>query len=141
MGKKRASPGADIEKSPLQDVELSDEDAHKLQSIQRDIARTELVLGQSTKNLSIEASTETIRPHAERRAQEMLAGVYERRRAITKAIPKFWAVALMNNQLVSMHAQHQTDQSALSYLEDLWVARDAKEPRCYTIEFVSVHCL
>lgn len=44
-GTKRASPGADEEKNPLQNVELSDEDARKLQTIQRDLARVELVLG------------------------------------------------------------------------------------------------
>lgn len=42
----------------------------------------------------------------------------------------------MNNGLLSFHAQHNIDQIALSYLEDLWVTRDPKEPRCYTIEFV-----
>lgn len=45
-GTKRASPGAEAEKNPLQDVELSDEDAKKLQQLQHDIARAELVLGQ-----------------------------------------------------------------------------------------------
>ena len=44
-GVKRASPGADIEKNPLGDVELSDEDAIKLQSVQKDVARVELALG------------------------------------------------------------------------------------------------
>lgn len=44
-GKKRASPGADVEKNPLA-VELSDEDARKLQVVQKDIARTELLLGE-----------------------------------------------------------------------------------------------
>ena len=44
-GVKRASPGADVEKNPLGDVELSDEDAVKLQGIQKDIARVELALG------------------------------------------------------------------------------------------------
>lgn len=43
-GVKRAS-GADEEKNPLGDVELSDEDAQKLQVVQKDIARAELVLG------------------------------------------------------------------------------------------------
>jgi template-activating factor I len=42
---KRASPGANTEKSPLSDVELSDENAQKLQVVQKDIARLELVLG------------------------------------------------------------------------------------------------
>lgn len=44
-GIKRASPGAEEEKNPLGDVELSDEDAQKLQVIQKDLARAELVLG------------------------------------------------------------------------------------------------
>jgi template-activating factor I len=44
-GKKRASPGADEEKSPVKIVELSDEDAQKLQDVQGDIARAELILG------------------------------------------------------------------------------------------------
>lgn len=52
-GTKRASPGADDEKNPLQNVELSDEDAQKLQTIQREIARVELVLGRSFQSLVI----------------------------------------------------------------------------------------
>jgi len=112
---KRASPGADTEKSPLSDVELSDENAQKLQGVQKDIARTELVL--------------------ERAAQKKLQGIYEKRRAVTRAIPKFWPVALMNNPLVGFHVTHNTDQLALTYLEDIWVEKDEKEPRCFTIEF------
>lgn len=46
-GKKRASPGADIEKDPLESVELSDEDAQKLQDVQKQIERAELLLGMS----------------------------------------------------------------------------------------------
>ena len=44
-GTKRGSPGAEEEKSPLSNVELGDEDAKKLEAIQRDLARVELVLG------------------------------------------------------------------------------------------------
>jgi template-activating factor I len=44
-GTKRASPGADEETSPVKIVELSDEDAQKLQDVQGDIARAELILG------------------------------------------------------------------------------------------------
>ena len=62
--------------------------------------------------------------------------MYENRRAVTKAIPKFWPVALMNHEHFSFHVQHSSDQLALSYLEDLWIERDPKESRCYTIEFV-----
>jgi template-activating factor I len=45
-GKKRASPGADVEKNPLANVELNNEDAQKLQDIQKDIQRVELVIGE-----------------------------------------------------------------------------------------------
>ncbi|KAG5654037.1 hypothetical protein H0H81_008053 [Sphagnurus paluster] len=114
-GTKRASPGADTEKNPLTDIELSDEDAKKLQAVQRDIARVELVL--------------------ERQAQQKLVPAYEKRRQIIAGIPKFWPVALMNHSLFAYHVQHSADQLALSYLEDVWVVRDPAEPRCYTIEF------
>lgn len=66
--------------------------------------------------------------------------VYAKRREIIKGIDKFWPVALMNNPSVAIHIQHNSDQLALSYLEDLWVIRDPKEFRCYTIEFVGVPC-
>ncbi|KAF9243912.1 hypothetical protein BU15DRAFT_86334 [Melanogaster broomeanus] len=114
-GKKRASPGTDTEKNPLEGVELSDEDAQKLQQVQKQIERTELLL--------------------ERRGHQALLPAYEKRRSIAKTIPKFWPVALMNHPLISFQAQHSIDRVALSYLEDLWIARDAKEPRCFTLEF------
>jgi len=43
---------------------------------------------------------------------------------------------MMNNSTLSYHIQHNADQTALSYLEDVWVEKDAKEHRCFTIEFV-----
>ncbi|KIK71359.1 hypothetical protein GYMLUDRAFT_90335 [Collybiopsis luxurians FD-317 M1] len=115
-GKKRASPGADDEKNPLSEgVELSEADAAKLTEIRKDISRAELLL--------------------ERNAQIKLVPVYEKRRPILKAIPKFWPVALMNHNLFSLHVQHNADQVALSYLEDLWIQRDPVESRCFTVEF------
>ncbi|KAG6866863.1 hypothetical protein C0991_008799 [Blastosporella zonata] len=114
-GTKRASPGADAEKNPLSEVELNDEDARKLQAIQRDIARVELIL--------------------ERAAQTKMTPAFEKRREVVKTISKFWPVALMNHALFAYHVQHSGDQLALSYLEDVWVVRDPAEPRCYTIEF------
>ena len=63
--------------------------------------------------------------------------VYEKRREVVKAIPKFWPVALMNHGMLALHAQHNSDQAALSYLEDLWIVRDPVESRCFTLEFVS----
>ncbi|KZT06318.1 uncharacterized protein LAESUDRAFT_726148 [Laetiporus sulphureus 93-53] len=37
--------------------------------------------------------------------------------------------------MFAMQAQHNSDQVALSYLEDVWVARDSGESRCFTLEF------
>ena len=65
--------------------------------------------------------------------------VYEKRRAVLKAINKFWPVALMNHPMLAMHVQHNSDQAALSYLEDVWLTRDAVESRCFTLEFVSTY--
>jgi template-activating factor I len=113
--KKRASPGADVEKNPLAAVELSDEDARKLQEVQKDIARVELVL--------------------ERRAQQALVSVYEKRRAVAKSISKYWPVALLNHSMFSFYAQHNTDQAALSHLEDVFIVRNSVESRAFTIEF------
>lgn len=67
--------------------------------------------------------------------------VYEKRRAVVKAINKFWPVALMNHGMLALHAQHNSDQAALSYLEDVWIVRDPKESRCFTLEFVSTALL
>ncbi|KAL4068252.1 hypothetical protein V8B97DRAFT_1918756 [Scleroderma yunnanense] len=114
-GKKRASPGADEEKNPLEGVELSDEDAKKLQDVQKQIERVDLLI--------------------ERHSQQQLLPVYEQRRAVVKAIPKFWPVALVNHASIAFHTQHNVDRNALSYLEDLWITRDPKEPRCFVIEF------
>ncbi|KAJ7456603.1 hypothetical protein FB451DRAFT_1098750 [Mycena latifolia] len=114
-GVKRASPGADEEKNPLANVDLSEEDAKNLQKAQRDLGRVELAM--------------------DRLSQTKIVPAYEKRRAIVKSIAKFWPVALMNHSHFAFFAQHSADQLALSYLEDLWIARDPVEPRCYTIEF------
>lgn len=60
----------------------------------------------------------------------------EKRREVLKGIPKFWPIALLNHPTVSIHAVHQQDQVALSYLEDVWLTRDPKEKRCFTLELV-----
>jgi len=56
--------------------------------------------------------------------------------ALPICIPNFWPVALTNNPNISIHAAHHQDQVALSYLEDIWVERNPKERRCFTLEFV-----
>ncbi|KAJ7042643.1 hypothetical protein C8F04DRAFT_1076616 [Mycena alexandri] len=114
-GIKRASPGADDEKNPLANVDLSEEDAKKLALVQRELGRVELAL--------------------DRLGQAKVTPAYEKRREVAKSIEKFWPVALMNNSHFAFFTQHSADQLALSYLEDLWIARDTVEPRCYTLEF------
>jgi len=116
-GKKRASPGADELKNgdPLAAVEIGEEEAKILTGLQQDIQRVELIL--------------------ERRAQEALTPVYEKRREALKKIDKFWPVALMRNSVVGFSAQHDADRLALSYLEDVWVVRDVHEPKVFTLEF------
>lgn len=44
-GVKRASPGADEEKNPLSNVDLTEEDAKNLAKAQRDLGRVELAMG------------------------------------------------------------------------------------------------
>ena len=46
-------------------------------------------------------------------------------------------MALLNHDLFSVYAQHNSDRQALTYLEDVWVARNPQETRAFTIEFVS----
>jgi template-activating factor I len=50
QGTKRASPGAEEEKSPLDNVELTEESANLLSDIQKDIQRTEIILGQCARS-------------------------------------------------------------------------------------------
>ncbi|EJD55141.1 hypothetical protein AURDEDRAFT_109595 [Auricularia subglabra TFB-10046 SS5] len=110
--KKRSEPGSDKEKS--NEVTLSPAEVEKLEEVQKEFSRAELLL--------------------ERHAIKQLKPLYEKRRSVLKSIPKFWYQALMNCDEFAIHAQHEDDVSALSYIEDLWVERDAAEPRCFTIE-------
>ena len=72
----------------------------------------------------------------ERRAQEMLVPLYEKRRDLFKNIDKFWYIALFRHRTLKFTAQHEADKTALSYLEDVWVVRDKVEPKVFTLEFV-----
>lgn len=76
----------------------------------------------------------------ERRAQEQLTPVYQQRREALKKIPKFWPIALLKHTMFTLHTQHGGDKLALSYLEDVWVVRDPREPKVFTLEFVRCVC-
>ena len=72
----------------------------------------------------------------ERENIKKLTEVYAKRRPVLKAITNFWPVALFNHQMLPTFIQHNADQTALSYLEDIWVTRDPVEHRFYSVEFV-----
>ncbi|KAI0029143.1 hypothetical protein K488DRAFT_89013 [Vararia minispora EC-137] len=114
---KRGSPGAESSKNgdPLATVDIGEEEVKILNELQKDVQRVELIL--------------------ERRAQEALTPVYEKRREALKKIDKFWPVALTRNSIIAFSAQHDADRLALSYLEDVWVVRDKREPKVFTLEF------
>jgi len=113
-GKKRASPGAEEQKS-LFEVEINDETNKKLESIGNDILRVEIA--------------------NDREGHKRLLPVYVKRRELLKTIPKFWPVTLMNNTPFAIHVQHVEDQKALLSLTDVWLERDAVEHRSFTLEF------
>jgi len=115
MGKKRASPGADTEKNPLGDSELNDALNEKLEKISEESSRVDIALEFLT--------------------QENYAPFLAKRREALKGIPKFWPIALLNHPTVSIHTAHHQDQVALGHLEDVWLSRDPKEKRCFTLEF------
>ncbi|KAG8924521.1 hypothetical protein FRC00_005030 [Tulasnella sp. 408] len=68
-------------------------------------------------------------------AYTKLQPFYEERRAVVSKIPKFWPHVLENHGPMEMELQHRDDIVAMSYLTDLWIVRDAKEPRAFTAEF------
>lgn len=72
----------------------------------------------------------------ERKHIELMQPYFEKRRKILKTVPEFWSRAFLNMPGMAMQLQHEMDQDAIKYLEDIWVVRDPVEPRCSTIEFV-----
>ncbi|KZV70339.1 hypothetical protein PENSPDRAFT_734817 [Peniophora sp. CONT] len=112
-GTKRSSPGAEEAKDV--EVELTEEQVNQLDEFTKELKRAELIL--------------------ERRAQEMLVPLYNKRRELFKNIDKFWYIALFRHQTLKFTAQHEADKTALSYLEDIWVIRDKIEPKVFSLEF------
>jgi len=70
----------------------------------------------------------------ERENLDRLRVVYEKRRDILKNINNFWGVAFLKHNTLPVFIQHNADQTALSYLEDVWVERDQTDHRCFTLE-------
>ena len=143
MGRKRASPGADTEKNPLGEVELSDAQSEKLEKISDESSRVDIALGTrrfAPKWIVLHLMWGCV--PIEFLTQEKYAPFLQKRREVLKSIPKFWPIALLNHPTVSIHIAHHQDQVALGYLEDVWLVRDPQEKRCFTLEFVRrIHCL
>ncbi|THH30335.1 hypothetical protein EUX98_g3845 [Antrodiella citrinella] len=102
------------ERLPFEPV-LSDKDRKRLAEFKKDVDRTDLLL--------------------EFDEYKKMAPVYERRKALTKTIPKFWPVALLRHPSVKLEFEKREDVDAIQYLEHVDIKRDPKEPRAYTLEF------
>jgi template-activating factor I len=145
--KKRSSPGADTTKNgdPFAEVDIGDAEESILAEYQKKIQRVELILGGYIPQCFCYCKRVLSRKiihglPAERRAQEQLTPVYQQRREALKNVPKFWPVALLKHSLLAVQTQHEADRLALSYLEDVWVVRDPREPKVFTLEFVRLAC-
>jgi hypothetical protein len=64
QGKKRASPGADIEKGPLDGIELSASDGEKLQAISKKLERVEIAVGMWANAIRTTCGMLTFHPRA-----------------------------------------------------------------------------
>jgi template-activating factor I len=134
---KRGSPGDEGEKNIFEGVEIGDEEAKKLETIQRETARIELAIGlRFPAPLHVSTRFLTRDDDLEREGQKKLIPAFQKRREVLKAIPKFWPVALMRNGLLAFYMTHSADQSALAYLEDVWIEKDPAELRAFKLEFV-----
>lgn len=74
---------------------------------------------------------------ADRQAEQRFKPIYEKRRAVLSKIPKFWPMAMGQHAELYAYLQNKEDQDAISYLREINVVRDQKEPRAFTLEFVS----
>ncbi|KAG8873390.1 hypothetical protein FRB97_006799 [Tulasnella sp. 331] len=95
--------------------DISDEQLKALDGIASELARAHFIVD---------------RDH-ERRCQP----IYEKRRKVFAAVPKFWPTAMKNHRDLSAFLQIADDQDAMAYLKEIHVQRDPKEHRAFTIEF------
>ncbi|GJJ09503.1 hypothetical protein Clacol_003726 [Clathrus columnatus] len=56
-----------------------------------------------------------------RKQTEIMQPYFEKRRDVLKTIPYFWSRALRNMPGIAMQLQHEMDQDAMRYLEDIWI--------------------
>ncbi|CAE6347624.1 unnamed protein product [Rhizoctonia solani] len=68
-------------------------------------------------------------------ALRILKPLYESRRKTLAGQTKFWGIALAQHPEIGQHLSDPRDAEAMSYLRDLWVDRDPREHRAFTLEF------
>jgi len=72
----------------------------------------------------------------ERIGYATLDPIYKKRNESLRArIPKLWPVALLNHAELAIHMSLPGDMVALSYLRNIDIIRDEREPRAYQIDF------
>ncbi|KAF8883898.1 hypothetical protein CPB84DRAFT_1965095, partial [Gymnopilus junonius] len=100
---------------PFPEYALSDSDQKKLDEINKNVERAQLI--------------------CELEEIKRLIPVYEDRRQFIKRIPNFWAIAFWRHVGLATDLQHEEDMAILKHLVDVWINRNPIEPRAYTIEF------
>ncbi|QRV88247.1 Nucleosome assembly protein (NAP) [Ceratobasidium sp. AG-Ba] len=65
----------------------------------------------------------------------ILQPLYESRRKVLSEQKNFWGIALSQHHEIGEYLDHPDDAQAMSYLRDIWVERDPKEYRAFTLEF------
>ncbi|CAE6534430.1 unnamed protein product [Rhizoctonia solani] len=68
-------------------------------------------------------------------ALRILQPLFEQRRKTLADQRNFWGIALGQHPEISQHLSETKDAEAISYLRDLWVERDPREHRAFTLEF------
>ncbi|KAB5594365.1 ATP-dependent DNA helicase recQ [Ceratobasidium theobromae] len=68
-------------------------------------------------------------------ALKILRPLYESRRSTLAAQKNFWGIALGQHPEIGQHLLDSKDAEAMTYLRDVWVERDPKEHRAFTLEF------
>ncbi|KAG9034965.1 hypothetical protein FRB95_012255 [Tulasnella sp. JGI-2019a] len=84
-----------------------------------------------------EIASELARVHfiADRDLEGRCQPIYEKRRKVFADVLNFWPTAIKHHRDLSAFLQIPDDQDAMGYLKEIYVQRDPKEHRAFTIEF------
>ena len=123
---------SNVERLPFE-PQLSDKDRKRLDDFKKDIERADLLIGEYSCLFCCSTSANNPTEYAE---YQRMAPVYEKRKALTRTIPKFWPVALLRHPSIKLEFEKREDMDAIQYLESVDVKRNPRELRSYTIQFV-----